>query len=544
MALSAGNILEVRTTGSDTTCAGGFNPGNANMATDGAATVATGSSPVFTSASYNFVAGDVGAWLFIKSGTNWTPGWYQIASVASNAATLAAGIGSAVLYLGATNLNTAAGCSTTASPTGATWTVDYSQQNSAQIAYTDMVIGATTTQYTSVANVVGKNIVGNLIKVTSGTGFTVQTVEVVSTSTITATCDKSLGTTASTGGNGSLGGALASPGAAAPLVVTGNTVHLKGSTHTVTSASTNVSGGCVSVTVLCTWQGYGSIRGDGTRPTIIAGTISTFTLFANTGVGSILRDVIIDGAVKTSGRGVSGFSLHNVKAQNCTNTGIFGPNSVVTTNCEVTGCTTVAPALYSQGGLVVGCYVHDNTVTGVWATNSIDLISVNNTGGSSRGVDDGFTINAGSHINLTTYGNGSDGFRQQNNGTVSVLINLLCYGNGGYGINGNAQTVLVKNAALGGNTSGTTNGLTPANVIGTITLTSDPFTNKAAGDYSLNTTAGGGAACRAAGFPGVFPGGTTTGYADIGAVQHQDSGGGTVYTRQGVIQPGTYRMVG
>jgi predicted transcriptional regulator len=34
-----------------------------------------------STASYNFVAGDVGAWVYIASGTNWTPGWYKIARI-------------------------------------------------------------------------------------------------------------------------------------------------------------------------------------------------------------------------------------------------------------------------------------------------------------------------------------------------------------------------------------------------------------------------------------------------------------------------------
>jgi len=89
MALSATTIFEVETGGSDTLNGGAFDPGQtAGMLTDGAATSATGTAPVFTSASYNFVAGDVGAWIYIASGTNWIPGWYKISSVGSNAATL------------------------------------------------------------------------------------------------------------------------------------------------------------------------------------------------------------------------------------------------------------------------------------------------------------------------------------------------------------------------------------------------------------------------------------------------------------------------
>ena len=91
MALGGTTIVEVQTGGSDSANGGCFDPGKVSAGgfTDGAATSATGNSPVFSSASYNFVAGDVGAWLYIDSGTNWIPGWYQIASVASNVATIA-----------------------------------------------------------------------------------------------------------------------------------------------------------------------------------------------------------------------------------------------------------------------------------------------------------------------------------------------------------------------------------------------------------------------------------------------------------------------
>lgn len=62
--------------------------------------------------------------------------------------------------------------------------------------------------------------------------------------------------------------------------------------------------------------------------------------------------------------------------------------------------------------------------------------------------------------------------------------------------------------------------------VGAVTLTASPFTNAAGNDFSLNNTAGAGAACREAGFPGALIDGSHTGYRDIGALQHQDAGGG------------------
>jgi len=54
------------------------------------------------------------------------------------------------------------------------------------------------------------------------------------------------------------------------------------------------------------------------------------------------------------------------------------------------------------------------------------------------------------------------------------------------------------NNAYGSNTNGARNGIP----VGTndVTLTANPFNNAGSGDFSLNGTAGGGAACKGAGF--------------------------------------------
>lgn len=151
---------------------GGFDPSlTTNMLTDGAATSATGTAPVFTSASYSFVAGDVGAIIYIASGTNWTPGWYPIASVNAGAATLTASVDS--LRGGALLANntplTASGCATTASPTGATWSIDYSALAAPFLAITDLDSTASTTVH-STAGGFHAAMVGNILRLASGTG--------------------------------------------------------------------------------------------------------------------------------------------------------------------------------------------------------------------------------------------------------------------------------------------------------------------------------------------------------------------------------------
>lgn len=83
---------------------------------------------------------------------------------------------------------------------------------------------------------------------------------------------------------------------------------------------------------------------------------------------------------------------------------------------------------------------------------------------------------------------------------VTIVDNVI-YTCSGYGINynaGDAGHVLIGNNAIGNCTSGRVS-LNGAIELDGITLTADPFTDAANGDFSLNNAAGGGALCRGAG---------------------------------------------
>lgn len=103
MAISAGTVWEIRSTGTaGNVNGGGFNPNNSASNTvdysqqddaeytfsDLASTNANTTSPQVTSASHTFVTTDVGNILRINSGSGWTPSWYEIKSVSGGAATL------------------------------------------------------------------------------------------------------------------------------------------------------------------------------------------------------------------------------------------------------------------------------------------------------------------------------------------------------------------------------------------------------------------------------------------------------------------------
>ena len=542
MALSSSTIWEVQTGGSDTASGGAFDPSQtAGMFTDGAATVANTSAPVFTSASYNFVAGDAGAWLYIAAGTNWTAGWYKIASVASNAATLTATIGLAVLKAG--GLSTATGCATTASPTGATWTIDYSQQAAAQFTYTDLASAGAGLTVSSAAFPFAKQQVGNCIVITGGTNFTAGRYVIASVAAGVATVVGAANITTGAGasGTGGQGGALASPGKAAGLVLAVNDVWIKSGTYTMTTTSTNVAAGIVNLTVgpasetnVMRWIGYQTTRFDfGTRPVLTTDQTSC-TLFTVAVTGHVLVDNIeADGASKTS---VRGFAVDNqyfpffrrLVARNCTNTGIYynpaTPGLGYMLNCYVTTSSGASGAFFVSGPCR-NCVAYANTTTGFVGNGSdqtyINCIAAGNTGASTDGF---IPSNNGVHyINCVAYANGRQGFSfpqfSERNATAE---NCIAVGNGAYGFTAGtvADGVLIINCAGYNNTTANYNTTNIVRLENFVALTGDPFTNSAGGDFSLNNTAGAGASLRATGTPGAFPVIGTTGYMDVGAVQH------------------------
>jgi hypothetical protein len=563
VAFGAFTIIEVQNGGNDAN-GGGFNPANASMATDLVATSGNTASPVVTSASYNFVAGDVGAWVFIKAGTNWLPGWYQIASVAANAATLTAGVGTAPQLANnePSYMNTAVGCAAVASPTGGTWTIDYSQQAAAPFAFTDMVIdGTTNTKFTSAAKPVGKNFVGNIINVTSGTGFTVQRVEVVSTSGTVATCDKSLGTLSSTGGNGNLGGALATigqGGAFKVLCPAGADVFLKynATPQTLTSDTANVSGGRYDDTVGGTlvtnvsWlSGYDTHRihcnSDANRPTIKArsgSTTQTLVTFSGgnwTGASNLILDG--DGANTTSITGLAVTNsyghLFRVHVQNTEAYGLKlnpGLNCYYQlTACSATNCSGTAGISLGSGCSAYALEVYNNLTHGVLVEGDNVVIgrSVargNTTTGAVGGGGnvDGFGIVESTYSGWVTFDcvsrdNGRAGYNWGDTiARRTRSINCLAYGNGGEGWRTASviDSPALINCAGGSNTSGNYNAANLPNVIGFINLTADPHTT--ATNLAPNNTAGGGAALQLAGWPTTYPAGLTANGVDVGGVQH------------------------
>jgi len=496
---------DVRTTGSDSN-GGGFAYGLGAKTVSAATDLAVDASNNLkvTSATHNFVTGDVNKYINVTSGPNWAVGYYQIILTASNAAIL----------------------DRSPAPVGATSghydlyaAIDYSQQDSAQIAFTDMVIGATTTQFTSAGNPVTDAMVGNIINVTSGTGFTVQRVQITSQSGGTATCDKSLGTAASTGGHGNLGGGLLTIATVNGLIVAAssgvvNNVHIKSGTYTHTTE--------VDIAQPSVWIGYNTNHWDyGTKPLITTATNSTKLFGINIGSnpGVIFDNLSLSNTASIRSWGVYAQASQALFAmRNCVLDGftygvnvdfITSPNGFSATgfgvyNTEIKNCATFG-IIQWYNATVRGCYLHGNGKAISNTSNSTqnlslirNIINANTYGFYSSGGGTTFVEVQGNDISNNT----SDGINSQG-GLVLDVQNNIFYGNGGYAINNlGGAGVWAQYAdynAYGSNTSGRFNGTSFAGPHD-VPLTADPFTNSSGGDFSLNSTVGGGAACKGAGF--------------------------------------------
>lgn len=126
----------------------------------------------------------------------------------------------------------------------------------------------------------------------------------------------------------------------------------------------------------------------------------------------------------------------------------------------------------------------------------------NNAGGGIQVGSPNFGLIEGNVID----GNGGDGIDINSN---AVVINNVITNNSGYGINvgttwESLYHILVDHNAFLNNTSGLRNNVSAG--ANDVTLTADPYTSRATDDFTLNNTAGGGAACIDAGYPQQFAG--------------------------------------
>jgi len=288
---------------------------------------------------------------------------------------------------------------------------DYSQQDSPQLALTDIACVQNSTTVTSVVGGFTAAMVGNALHNTSGTNILVDWVWITGyTDTHTITVDKTIASAgAGSAGVGKIGGALAFPTTAfGAKTVSGNTVWYKIGTGTLTDAPTFTGSSGVNLI------GYNTTRGDepvgANRPTLICGTYVVSMPYH-----SVVRNIIFtSGAADTlyvnapgevinckftrtgAGSKVSVCSTGNANGLSVEDCEIIGPGSAGTgigTNvCKVKNCiikghasgisTAGAESIMIQGTIVAG--------------NTVGL--VNNSSANNLDISSCTFYNNGTHI--------------------------------------------------------------------------------------------------------------------------------------------------
>ncbi len=346
-------------------------------------------------------------------------------------------------------------------------------------------------------------------------------------------------------GSGTSGAPYLTVGKAVSVAAGGDTIAVQTGTYTITSAITLTQSNLLI-------QGFGVTAGDnGTPPLITTATNSIAninTASANAGVLTF-QNLHLSSTAGTRGSGIWQFSAHGstqwwvfigclfdgfgtaVDSSNGTpdDVGYIG-----LVGCEVKNTTTGYGVSMSSGGKVLvidGCYFHGNINDVSTAAEASFLRRSIFAGASGTGaifMTLNYAIGVDSCViyNAAGYGLGIGSVSQS-----LTVANSIFYGNN-QAINlPSSSSVFTgaaaasRNNAYGNNTNPSTNW--PGSP-GDIALSADPFVSGSGGNFALNSTAGGGTACKQAGYPGVFGGGLTTGYPDVGAAQGSSGGGGGV----------------
>jgi hypothetical protein len=566
-AISAAMVWEVQTGGNDTNNSGGFRGGAyiAAPSTPSVSNITTGGSVAANTYYFVYTHTDgLGETVIsaqsstVTTGTTSTitatsPGastgaltWSCYVGTANGGPYFPQGTG---LTIGSNRVITTTPPTSGAQPRG----VDYSQSTSVQLAINNTTVTATTTgansntlTFTAGHTPVGAEV-GNTVRILSGgTNINAGDYEItaVTTTTWTVTGAQNLTTAGGAGSNitGNLGGCLASPGQACAFAVSSNTVYIKAGTYTIGTGTNNTAGNKFTATA---WSvvGYTSNRNTlntDTPPALNAGGASMVVMtiagnqayvnnvsITNSGVNAsvtgwqppngtfMARLVSVTGCAVSVASGGSSNVLIDCSDSGCSGMGAFGNGNTLIryVSSGATGSSNTAINLGSA------CQLREGIVTGQSGTNSIGVKA----GGScliSNCVVDG---NAGS----TTIGINL-------NGSGSVAENCIVSnysGTSAIGYSEPAATITDvtnrwQNCADYGNTLAYSTSILAYQKINCVTLSASPYVNSGSNNFALNTTAGGGAACRAAGIPGTWPLLSTTGYRDIGAVQHADPTGG------------------
>lgn len=459
--------------------------------------------------------------------------------------------------------------------TGASGT-DRTQQDTAYITFTDLVIDAVTnTKVTSALNPFDSTSPGNTILVTGGTGFTTGTYEILSVAAGVATLDRAVGTTSSTGGTGTLGGGKIRLEDVDSVIVAGNTTWMLSGTYTRTTTNTLTADGTAAAPIRVIGYKAGNRTDtaltEADMPVMTSATNSVALLTTNAAPFWSFKNIKFTHTAGTRGSGivnVTAVTDYGPRFENCVWDGCLSAVTLGTTsatawrgvylfNCTIRNSTSHGINMQTGTGgdnkvFCDSCYFHDNagacitsTSAYVGSIHALRCVFDSSTGASGYGVwvqsTTGTPLGACIQIDSCDFWNNSQsGIRFEYTTGKQALVqvtNNIFVSNAAYGVSCATTGVLDSNAgavarcnAFYNNTSGARQNFVTGD--GDVTMTGTPFNNAASADFTLDNTTSEGAALRAVNFPtsaGAVGGTAGANYGDIGALQAQPTaGGGTV----------------
>lgn len=359
--------------------------------------------------------------------------------------------------------------------------------------------------------------------------------------------DGAVGSDSNAGTSPGAGGAWATLSKAATVVAAGDTVNVKASATYYEALTLTASGSNVSP---ISWVGYTSTPGDGGRFTIDGGNTRTTCV----DVQSTSLNLFLNAVMRSATAQLVAFNdTSSIYLANCRllkgsatsvssfepNSGHFGPLSIYAFGCEVGGVSGVGigNANYAMPILVDSCAIHGTGADGVGvsAFRTIGTIRRNrmyNLGGTGVIIRSNDSTSSAIVIaDNSIYGTASDAIQIDGGSDGVVLVqNNVLDSIGRYHVNilnaPSSTSILTAKNFLGIATSGQINDTTRRiSIVGDVTLSATPFNGGSTGDLSLNNSANGGALVRANAAFSLGADGVQ-GFADGGALQHQDSGGG------------------
>lgn len=429
-------------------------------------------------------------------------------------------------------------------PTVASPGTDYSQQDDAQVTYTDIVIDASDPRLiTSAANPFTSDHAGNGIRFTSGAGFITGSTNwfiIESVSGNTATLDRGAGTLGSTGGNGRLGGACEPNNTLADEMFeslrASDTVYIKG--NNIFGEAVSISGNqgdSKAIKVI----GYNSVRGDNPligegQPQINLGSNQhssgqnyNYSNIEFTGTGITMLQIGVSGIFKNTKISNTSSSVGRIAVNNNAGGKLI--------SSAVTSPNGIGMGTFNSGAMLFGSIIYNSSIcVNITNVSNVHLIGnifsfCNSTGAILAAGSNGnsnYAIGNTIYCSSPTSSTGISIGNPAPTGRQFVVNNIIANCNTAIDFPNELGTISIDNNNLFGNTVNFSSSATNLHI--NTTFLNPQFTSTSSwetANFSVGTN------MRGLGIPRAFANFASTGAIDMGAVQRRETTRGIAFSQ-------------